>query len=964
MGRAVGVGEARVQDELLERHAELGRVRELVDSAARGRGAAVLLDGPAGIGKTSLVAAARRLAADRDLRSLAARGGELERDFAYGVVRQLFEAPVAAAAPATRQSWLQGAAALSAPILGVAEPGAPGRPAGQHGNDPLFGDDPTAAALHGLYWLTVNIAAVTPLLLTVDDLHWVDAASLRYLAYLARRVAELPVLLITGSRPPVESHVPELIGALEADPAVIRLVPAPLSAAAVTELVRRDRGRLVADELGSPCHAATGGNPFLVRTLLSALAAGDPGIPVHPDRLPELGGGAVGRSVAQRLARLGQEAERLARAVAVLGTDVEPRHAYRLAGLADDAGAAAEHALIGADLLAPHRPLEFVHPIVRTAVAQLLSPPERATRHLEAARMLGTEGLEAERLVPYLLAGDARADPWVVDTLRRAAARSVQRGAPEAAVRYLQRALDEPPARDLRPTILAELGKAEVRAARPDDAVVHLREALAATEDPRTRALMTHDLAIGLIAPGRYAEAVAMLEQAAESARDVDQELSRRIQAELLCAAKLDARTLPIGRSLGERLPACVEASTPGGRMLLATVAHERMMRGGTAAEVAEMAARAVDGGLISEQSGDSGLVMDAGFALGAAGDFSRAGRVWSDALADVRRRGSVIGFARCSCMRAILRLHQGALGEAESDARNSIETAWEPGYRIARMAYGPLAESLVEQGELAAADGALSAAGFAAGIADTYMLNFVLFSRGRLRLAQGRHDEAIADLDELGRRERKWRGRNPAVFPYRSFLALALAASGEHDRAQALAAEEVGLARGWGAAGPLGRALRALALVTGGGGGLELLGQSRAVLDGSGWRLEHARTVIELGAATRRAGRRVEARDLLRPGMELAHACGARALVARAREELLATGARPRRIVRTGADALTASERRVARMAAEGMTNREIAQALFVTMRTVEVHLTHAYQKLGVSSREKLPVALGLAGS
>ena len=294
MGRAVGVGEARVQDELLERHAELGRLRDLVDSAARGRGAAVLLDGPAGIGKTSLVAAARRLAADRDLRSLAARGGELERDFAYGVVRQLFEAPVAAAAPATRQSWLQGAAALSAPILGVAEPGAPGRPAGQHGNDPLFGDDPTAAALHGLYWLTVNIAAVTPLLLTVDDLHWVDAASLRYLAYLARRVTELPVLLITGSRPPVESHVPELIGALEADPAVIRLVPAPLSAAAVTELVRRDRGRLVADELGKPCHAATGGNPFLVRTLLSALAAGDPGIPVHPDRLPELGGGAIG----------------------------------------------------------------------------------------------------------------------------------------------------------------------------------------------------------------------------------------------------------------------------------------------------------------------------------------------------------------------------------------------------------------------------------------------------------------------------------------------------------------------------------------------------------------------------------------------------------------------------------------------------------------------------------------------
>ena len=911
-----------------------------------------MLDGSAGIGKTSLVAAALRLAEDRGLQPLVARGGELERDFAYGVVRQLLETPLAAAAPTVRRSMLHGAAALSAPILGVAAPAAaPQRPAS------LFGDDPTAAALHGLYWLTVNLAAAAPLIIAVDDLHWVDAASLRYLVYLARRVAELPVLLVTASRPPVEWHAPELLQALQADPAVIQLVPAPLSAAGVTELVRRALGRQAADELGSSCHTVTGGNPFLVHALLGTLAAAGP---VHPGHLPELGSSAIARSIAQRLTRLGPGPDKLARAVAVLGTDVEPRHAYRLARLGDAAGSAAEDALVGAGVLSSRRPLEFVHPIVRAAVARLLSPPERATRHLEAARMLDAEGMDAERLAPHLLAGDGRADPWVVGKLRQAASRSLQRGAPEAAVRYLQRALDEPPARELRAAILAELGQAEVRAALPDDAVVHLREALAGTDDPRTRALMTHDLAIGLIAPGRYWEAVVMLERAVEAARGADPELSRRLEAELLCAAKLDARTLPIGRSRYDRLPARIEACTPGGRMLLATIAHERMMRDGTAKDVAEMATRAIDGGLISEQSGDSGLVMDAGFALGAAGDFLRADQAWSQALADVRRRGSVIGFARCSCMRAILRLHQGALAEAESDARDAVEAAWEPGYRIARMAHGPLAESLADQGELADADELLSGAGFGADIPDTYMLNFVLFARGRLRFAQGRHAEAIADLDQLGRRERKWRGRNPAVFPYRSFLALALAATGNRERARALAAEEVTLARAWGTPGPVGRALRALALITGGGRGLELLRQSLTMLDGSPWRLEHARTVVELGAATRRAGRRAEARELLGHGMELAHACGAGALAARAREELLATGARPRRIVRTGAAALTASERRVAAMAAEGMTNREIAQALFVTMRTVEVHLTHAYQKLGISSREKLPAALG----
>jgi DNA-binding CsgD family transcriptional regulator len=230
-------------------------------------------------------------------------------------------------------------------------------------------------------------------------------------------------------------------------------------------------------------------------------------------------------------------------------------------------------------------------------------------------------------------------------------------------------------------------------------------------------------------------------------------------------------------------------------------------------------------------------------------------------------------------------------------------------------------------------------------------MLNFVLFARGALRLAQGR---GTADLDELARREGKWRGRSPALFPYRSLLAL----SGQVESAAALrlAAEELELARSWGAPGPLGRSLRTLGLLR---DDRELLEESLAVLDGSPWRLEHARTLVELGAALRRAGQRRDAREPLHAGMELAHACGAAPLVARAREELLATGARPRRVVRSGVDALTASERRVARMAADGMTNRQIAQALFVTTRTVEVHLTHAYQKLDITRREELLPAL-----
>jgi DNA-binding CsgD family transcriptional regulator/tetratricopeptide (TPR) repeat protein len=905
---------------LLEREGELERLGHLMAAAADGRGAAVMLEGPAGIGKTSLLEAALRLAGEARLGVLAARGGELERDFAYGVVRQLFERRVLHAAQPERERWLDGAAALAAPLVGHADGGRPG-------------DDPTAAALHGLYWLTANIASDGPLLIAIDDLHWADTASLRFLAYVARRIAELPVLLLAASRSAAESHAPELVEALE----VTRVEPAPLSSAAVADLVARTGG---AAELAGPVHAATGGNPFLVGALLDVLDDLD------AEHLPELGARSVIRFVARRLTRLGPDAEALARGVAVLGTDAEPRQAYEIAGLDPGAGAAAEDALIAAGVLAPQRPLEFVHPIVRAAVAEQLSPPERARRHLAAARMLDREGGDAERLAPHLLAADARADPWVVDTLRTAAARSVERGAPDAAVRYLRRALDEPPTAGDRPALLAELGRAEVRAAMPDEAVEHLRAALAATDSPHERAHMAHDLAIGLIAPGRYAEAVGMLEEVLESAREADPELRRRLEAELLCAARLDAGTLRIARRVYARLPTRISADTPGGRMLLAAVAHERVLRGGTAAEARALAAQALDGGLIAEQSGDSGLVMDAGFALVVAGDFEQADRGWEEALADVRRRGSVIGFARTSCMRALLRLAQGRLPDAESDARNAVEAAWDPGYRIARMAHGPLVEALVAQGELDAAGTVLEAAGLNGELPDGYMLNFVLFARGRLRLAQGRTADGVADLEELGRREGKWRGRNPAVFPYRSLLAL----SGGDDE---LAADEVALARAWGAPGPLGRALRVHGLVS---GRLDLLHESLDVLDGSPWRLEHAHTLVELGAATRRAGHRAAAREPLHAGMELAHTCGARPLVARARDELLATGARPRRVMRSGVDALTASERRVAEMAAGGMTNRQIAQALFVTTRTVEVHLTHAYQKLDIATREELP--------
>jgi DNA-binding CsgD family transcriptional regulator len=209
-----------------------------------------------------------------------------------------------------------------------------------------------------------------------------------------------------------------------------------------------------------------------------------------------------------------------------------------------------------------------------------------------------------------------------------------------------------------------------------------------------------------------------------------------------------------------------------------------------------------------------------------------------------------------------------------------------------------------------------------------------------------------------------EWGVTTPGPWQWGVEMAEVLLMLGARAEAQRLVEPEVEAARRFGSARALGIALRVAGLAGGSQAGLDRLAEAVAVLEGSEARLEHARALVELGSALRRAKRPTKARDPLRDGLALARACGAVPLAERAHEELTATGARPRKIVRAGVEALTASERRVARMAADGMTNKEIAQALFVTVRTVEAHLHHAYQKLEISSRSELAGALDTSPS
>jgi DNA-binding NarL/FixJ family response regulator len=269
------------------------------------------------------------------------------------------------------------------------------------------------------------------------------------------------------------------------------------------------------------------------------------------------------------------------------------------------------------------------------------------------------------------------------------------------------------------------------------------------------------------------------------------------------------------------------------------------------------------------------------------------------------------------------------------------------------------LAGYLLERGQVDEAETVLARTGMGEQVPDHFHFLPFLGARGKLRLAQRNPAAALADFEAARRITTQLEISNPAEWPWRSHAAWALLALDRRDEAGELAEEELTLARRWGSPRPIGVALRTLGLTEDGPAVVDRLREAVDVLAPSAARLEHAKALIDLGSAVRRANERREARELLEQGAELASRCGADALAERANEELAATGARPRKVVLTGLDSLTASERRVAQLAAEELSNKEIAQALFVTVKTVELHLSNVYRKLAISSRRQLPSAL-----
>jgi DNA-binding SARP family transcriptional activator/tetratricopeptide (TPR) repeat protein len=901
-----------VPDDLLDRERELAAVRAALDDLAAGEPRLLLIEGPAGIGKSRLLTEARRLAADRGVAVLTARGSQLEKAFGFGAVRQLFEP--ALLSEERRARLLAGAAGSARTVFDLA----PGEP-----------PDGSFAVLHGLYWLAVNLTSDGPLMLAIDDVQWCDSASLRWLAYLVRRLEAVPVLVVGTVRAGERHADEELLTELSLEPAAVVVRPTSLSQEATAALVGRRLGEPVSPLFALACHRTTTGNPLLLRQLLRALEA-DRVRPdaAHADMVVAVGSRAVSSMVLMRLRRLAGSAPSVARAAAVLGDGAPLPVVSALAELPESDTAAALAELARAEIVKDEQPLAFVHPLVREAVYRDLPAAERALRHERAAQLLRAAGASDEQVAAHLLLAPVRGDEATVEALRRAARTAADRGATDSAVTYLRRALAELPDTMARCEVLTELGLLEAMLDGTASAQ-HLVQAYALQDDGPSRA----DLAVAVARTHIFASppgvATAFAQQAAA---DLPEEFDDHRQALLaiqLTGGYMHALDPAVWR---RQLPEPV-GHGHGAQMLAAALAFDVTVEGADRERAVRLARFALDGDRL--WAVDNGLFWVVAAIIRTLAD-DDLGDFWARARAEAYVRGSLFAAMSTNLWQGFWHWRCGDLDEAESCLVTALDQdrMWGGAGIGAPYANAFRIGCALDRGDVSAArtvaDAALAGAAFGDGA--RLLHNAV----ARLLAAEGRCAEALAALDAL---PAPVPVPNPVWNPWRSTAALALQGLGRTAEADAVLEEEVRLLRRWGAPSFLGAALRLLGELRG-PAGIPELRESVALLAPTSAALDLARARCSLGSRPETPDD--EAVPLLLAAIDTAHAVGAVRLRERARAALGARGC-PDDGHRDTVRRMSTTERRILELAATGLGIREIAQQLFLTPGTVQAVLERA---------------------
>ncbi|MFE7169827.1 helix-turn-helix transcriptional regulator [Streptomyces sp. NPDC057616] len=935
--------------ELLERETESALITSTIEGIEKG-GGLLLVKGVAGTGKSRLLSEIRTAAVQAGFGVTTARSTEFEQDFAFGVVRQLFEELAFKADRTARESlWTGAARQAREAIETISSAGEPG----------------DFAVLHGLYWLTINACQDRPLVLVVDDLQWCDRPSLRYLAYLLPRIETQPLLVAVALRTGEHATDERLLQHIISTPALAELNPKELSAQATASLLEQVMDGEVEEEFAITCHRAAGGNPLLLRELaLTFSAQGLSASDSNAARVADLGGLAVADLVASRLMALPAACAPLARAVAVLGDRSPLMRAARLAGQ-DSLSRALECAIlleqrgiVRIDEVYGSPTLSFVHPLVRNAVYESLDRADRTTSHQRAAILLRESGSPAEQVAYHLMRIPATMDPVAVTDLRAAAAAAAARGAPESAYVYLRRSLDESPKGDERRAILLEAGKTALLF----DVVTGARLLQEAWEgmDAVERAEIAPYLGMAYIYLARPDAGVDIQKSTISGLPTTDEDLKKRLQACLLSSSTWyvpgrediidclpELHQLPHGHGYGDRLLYCAVAG--------------RNTALGDPSGVLRARETLADDAFV-DQADPNGPLACGWWSLAAADDDMSIASLDS-AVKRAHVGGSLFTLASVYIHRGYTLLWHGDLAGAEQDGRETIRVGQLNGSAVTRLlGCTVLAEPLIEQGRLDEAERNLAEVGVTATTCPPGPVYLSLTALSRLQGVRGNYETALEIALQAEEACRLYQIQNPAVADWRTLAALALHYLDRDSEARVIADENLDRARRWGAPRTLGRALRVSGLISPERDRIELFEAAVGVLKDSPAHLEYAKALVDLGAALRKAGHRNDARAPLRQALDLATRCGAVPLSDRAGAELATAGARRRRTALTGPGALTPSERRVADLAAHGQTNRQIAQTLFVTPKTVEVHLSNCYRKLSVTSRVQLPAALGVS--
>ncbi|MEV5954998.1 AAA family ATPase [Streptomyces sp. NPDC051987] len=945
-----------VHQTLIERRRELEaldaafrELRRTTDGVPRARRTGLLaFTGSAGLGKTALMAEARAKAAADGFTVLSGRGGEAEQGSAFRVVRQLMQPPLARMDEAELRAFLGSWYDTVAAVLGLEAKGSGSAP------------DPTGVR-EGLDWVMTRLTVKkAPVVLLLDDLHWADPESLKWLTSFVPRVDDLPLLLVIAYRPddlPPEGGELRTLVAHHGDrPHELAL----LTPEGVARIVRAEVGVSAQDRFCRECCLATGGSPF--ETVELAIRLAERKVTGTEDDLPamrELAEAIKGPGLIERLDRLGTATVRFAQAAAVLGSPFSPQLAATIAVLGEEAASEAVQKLRAARIVSlthdADGALEFVHPLIATTIYRSIRPQAiRVGMHNAAADAVLAAGHGPTAAARHLLEVPCDGSPEAVACFRAAARVYLRSGATEAARRLLSRALREPPLPEDRAAVLHELA-CSTFLIEPTATVRYLRQALAESHvDPDLRASIVFRLTQALAHTDQLAEAVSVATEEAHNATNPRVKLRMQADQFVWGMFRADDHDSPARSRTLARLAEKLPGRRLEERYILGLRAWDAVLRGEPRQSVLAHAERALDGGM-SWTDENRGFEVPASVALVFmyADQPRRAEELFGKGISEcvaMGWRGSHLALGQT--LAGYIRYRRGCLAEAEELVRGGLLIAdkVEGAVPAQWFALGILIQTLLARGRVSEARALADDHHFGAGAPNAVIYPDPRTVYAELLLDEGRHAEAVRVLVSVGEwlDARGW--RNPAWCPWQLRLAVALAPVNPEE-AVAQAEEAVCRAREFGAASAVGQAVHTLAEVTGGPAAVDLYAQAVEHLEQSPAAYELARAQIGHGAALSRNGRLQEAADRLYQGLEGAVHCGAESLAARAREELSAAGLRPLPLRYAQADTLTARELRTAELTVRGHPAAVVAKELGLTEQGVRQVLSRVYRKLGTDA-------------